>query len=173
MKRAFAKLYAAYGKSLQSYLETKRAEANKSVRLPSLDRQLTGTLLQYKFPWNQRKKDANGCPCCQHTSTMAVESNADVNAKNRELRTKASANGGDGKFTAASALHGCYCYFNNCRGHRAGFTDRGPGVCGFDCVICDCDCKCVFQEHNRQKIAVGIAREKTRLERQGEAAKKS
>ena len=189
LKRAFAKLYAAYGKSLQSYLETKRAEANRSVRLPSLDRQLTGTLLQYKFPWNQRKKDANGCPCCQHTSTMAVESNADVNAKNRELRTKASANGGDGKFTAASASHGCYCYSNNCRGHRAGFgcsecmrkysddgetpIDRGPGVCGFDCVICACDCKCVFQEHNRQKIAVGIAREKTRLEGQGKAAKKS
>ena len=119
---------------------------------------------------------------------MAVESNADVNAKNRELRIKASANGGDGKFTAASALHGCYCYSNNCRGHRAGFgcsecmrkysdgetpTDRGPGVCRFDCVICNCDCKCVFQEHNRQKIAVGIAREKTRLERQGKAAKKS
>jgi len=31
----------------------------------------------------------------------------------------------------------------------------------------------VFQEHNRQKIAVGIAREKTRLEGQGKAAKKS
>jgi hypothetical protein len=117
---------------------------------------------------------------------MAVKSNADVNAKNRELRTKASANGGDGgKLTAASALHGCYCYSNNCRGHRVGFgcsectrkysdgetpTDRGPGVCGFDCVIFDCDCKCVFQEHNRQKIAVGIVREKTRLKRQGNAA---
>ncbi len=107
---------------------------------------------------------------------MADESNVDVNAKNRELRTKASANVGDGKFTAASALHGCYCYSKNCCGNRAGFgcsecmrkysdgetpTDRGPGVCGFDCVICDCNCKCVFQEHNRQKIAVGIAREKT------------
>ena len=109
LKRAFAKLYAAYDKSLQSYLEAKRTEANKSVRLLSLYRQLTGTLLQYKFPWNQMKKDADGCPCCQHTATMAVESNADVSAKNRELRTKASANGGDGKFTAASALHGCYC----------------------------------------------------------------
>jgi hypothetical protein len=31
----------------------------------------------------------------------------------------------------------------------------------------------VFQEHNRQKIAVGIAREKIGLERQGKAAKKS
>jgi hypothetical protein len=58
LKRSFTKLYAVYGKSLQSYLETKRAEANKSVRLPSLDRQLTGTLLQYKFPWNQRKNAA-------------------------------------------------------------------------------------------------------------------
>jgi hypothetical protein len=117
---------------------------------------------------------------------MTVESNANVNAKNRELRTKASANGGNGKFTAALALHGFYCYFNNCCGHRAGFScsecmrknangetpiNCGPGVCGFDCVICDCDCKCVFQEHNRQKIAVEIVREKTRLEGQGKAAK--
>ena len=181
MKRAFTKLYAAYGKSLQSYLETKRAEANKSVRLPLLNRQLTGTLLQYKLPWNQRKKDANGFPYCQHTSTMAVESNADVNAKNHELRTKASENVGNGKFTAALALHGCYCYFNNCpmtecmRKNADGETptNRGPGVCGFVCVICDCDCKCVFQEHSRQKIAVGIGREKTQLEGQGKAAKKS
>jgi hypothetical protein len=73
---------------------------------------------------------------------MAVESHADVNAKKCELRTKASANGGDGKFTAALALHGCYCYSNNCRGHQAGYgcteckrkyadgkhlIDRGPG----------------------------------------------
>jgi hypothetical protein len=186
LKRAFTKLYAAYSKSLQSYLKTERPEANKSVRLPSLDCQLTGTLLLYNFQWNPRKKDVSGCPCCQHTSTMTVESNADVNAKNRELRTKAPANGGDGKFMATSALHGCYCYFNNCRGHVAGFDcskcmrkhadgetpiDCGPGVCGFDCVICDCDCKCVFQEHNRQKIAVGIAREKMQLEGQGKGAK--
>ena len=80
LKQAFTKLYAAYSNSLQSYLETKGAEANKSICLPSLNRQLTGTLLQYKFPWNQRKKDVNGCPCCQHTSTMSVESNVDVNA---------------------------------------------------------------------------------------------
>ena len=76
LKRAFTKLYNAYDKSLQSYLETKRAEANKYVRLPSLNRQLTGILLQYKFPWNPRKKDEDGCPCCQHTAMMAVKSNA-------------------------------------------------------------------------------------------------
>jgi hypothetical protein len=187
LKQAFAKLYTAYDKSLQLYLETKSAEANKSVRLLSLNRQLTGTLLQYKFPWNQRKKDADGCPCCQHTTTMAVELHANVNAKNRELCTKASANGGNGKFTAALALHGCYCYSNNCCGHQAGYgcteckrkyadgerpINHDPGVCRFDCVTCNCDCKCVFMEHNRQKIAVGIAREKTRLEGQGKAAKK-
>jgi hypothetical protein len=59
------------------------------------------------------------------------------------------------------------------RKHADGETpiDRGPGVCGFDCVICNCDCKCVLQEHNRKKIAVGIAREKMQLEGQGKAAK--
>jgi hypothetical protein len=188
LKRAFAKLYTAYDKSLHSYLETKSTKANKPIHLLSLNHQRMGTVLQYKFPWNQRKKDADGCPCCQHTATMAVESHANVNAKNRELRTKASANGGNGKFTAASALHGCYCYSNNCRGHQAecGCTEcerkyadgerainRGPGVCGFDCVTCNYDCKCVFMEHNRQKIAVRIAREKKRLEGQGKAAKKN
>ncbi len=37
-------------------------------------------------------------------------------------------------------------------------VDHGPGVCGFDCFFCVCDCKCVFMEHNRQKIAAGIVR---------------
>jgi hypothetical protein len=49
---------------------------------------------------------------------MAVESQVDVNAKNRELRAKASAGGGDGKFIAASAHHGYYCSLNNSRGHQ-------------------------------------------------------
>jgi len=118
----------------------------------------------------------NGCPCCLHISTMAVESQTDVKAKNRELRAKASAGGGDGKFSAASAyLHGCYCSLNNCRGHQGGYgcfecvrkaedgevpVDRGPGgVCGFDRVlVCDCDCWSVFMEHNRQKISTGVER---------------
>ena len=43
-------------------------------------------------------------------------------------------------------------------------VDRGPGVCGFDCVVCDCDCRSVFMEHNRQKISTGVEREKKRLE---------
>jgi hypothetical protein len=131
-------------------------------------------------------KDADSCPCCQHSLTMAVESQAGVNAKNRELQTKASADGGDGKFKAVSALHGCYCYSNNCCGHRGGYgctecmrkaadgktaVDHGPGVCGFDCFFCGCDCKCVFMDHNRQKIAARIVREKVQLEKQGNTSK--
>ena len=50
-------------------------------------------------------------------------------------------------------------------------VNRGPGVCGFDCFFCGCDCKCVFMEHNRQKIAAGIAWEKVWLEKQGNASK--
>jgi hypothetical protein len=34
----------------------------------------------------------------------------------------------------------------------------------FDCMVCDCDCQCVFQEHNQQKIATRKMREKKRLE---------
>jgi hypothetical protein len=105
----------------------------------------------------------DGCPCCLHMTTMAVKSQVDVNAKNHELCAKASTGGGDGKFIAASAHHGCYCLMNNCRGHQGGYgcfecvrkaedgkvpADRGPGVCGFDCVVCDCDCWSVFMEHN-------------------------
>jgi len=174
IKRAYRDLFAVYSTCLDSYNEKKRTEGCKSVRLPSLDRQLNGPLLQYKFPWNQANKDSDACPCCLHSMTMPVESRVEVNAKNRELRTKASENGGDGKFKAISALHGCYCYHNNCRGHEQGYgcteckrkaadgetlIDCGPGVCGFDCVICDCDCKCVFQEHNRGKIGIGILQE--------------
>jgi hypothetical protein len=71
---------------------------------------------------------------------------------------------------------------NNCRGHKQGYgcgyesvrkaadgerpNDRGPGTCGFDCVICSCDCCCVFQEQFRQKIAVGAMREKKRQKEQ-------
>jgi hypothetical protein len=110
---------------------------------------------------------------------MAVKLQADVNANNRKLRTKASAGGGDGKFIAISALHGCYCLLDNCRGHQGGYgcfvcvrkaadgetpVEQGPGVCGFDCMMCDCNCWCVFQEHNKQKIATGVMREKKRLE---------
>jgi hypothetical protein len=79
---------------------------------------------------------------------MSFESLGDVNTKNREQRTKASANGGDGKFTAVSANHGCYAYFHNCHSHIDGFGcnecerkvandvvtwEQGPGVCGFNC----------------------------------------
>jgi len=179
LKRAMCDLSNLYNKSLTSYTETKRTEANKSVHLPSLDRQLTGPLQQYNYTWSKRKRDMNGCPCCLHMPTMAVESQTDFNAKNRELRAKASAGGGDGKFSVALALHGCYCSLNNCRGHQGGYgcfecvrkaedgevpVDRGPGVCGFDCVVCDCDCRSVFMEHTRQKISTGVEWEKKRLE---------
>jgi hypothetical protein len=49
LKRAFRELFAAYSTSLELYLVMKRSEAGKSIRLPSLDRQLIGTLVQYKF----------------------------------------------------------------------------------------------------------------------------
>jgi hypothetical protein len=179
LKRAFCDLFNAYDTSLVSYVEMKQAEANKSICLPSLDRQLMGPLLQYGHAWSQRKKDADGCPCCLHVSTMAVKLQADVNAKNGKLRTKTSAGGGDGKFVAISALHGCYFLLNNCRGHQGGYgcfdsvrkaadgktpVEQGPRFCGFDCMVCDCNCRCVFQEHNRQKIAAGLMREKKWLE---------
>jgi hypothetical protein len=182
LKRAFKDLITAYAKSLASYHKTKRAEASKSICLPTLDHQLTGPLLQYKFPWNKLNRDPSACPCCGHSFTMPVELLANVNAKNREQRTKVSANGGDRKFNAVSATHGCYAYFHNCHGHVSGFGcnecerkvadgvvawERGPGVCGFDCKVCTFDCRCVFQEHNRQKICIGIGREKRRLEDQG------
>jgi hypothetical protein len=159
LKRGMQDLSGLYDNSLTSYTEMKRAEANKSVRLPSLNRQLMGLLRQYDYTWSERKRDEDGCPCCLHMLTMAVESQADVNAKNRELRAKALAGGGDGKFITESALHGCYCLLNNSRGHQGGYSyfecvrkaengevpvDRGPGVCGFDCVICNCDCHCVY-----------------------------
>ncbi len=73
LKQAFKDLNAAYEKSLKSYRETKRAEATKSVPLPTLDRQLTGPLLQCKFPWNTLNRDPSECPCCGHSFTMPVE----------------------------------------------------------------------------------------------------
>jgi hypothetical protein len=112
---------------------------------------------------------------------MPVELQANVNAKNRKQCTKASAYEGDIKFNAASANHGCYVYFHNCHGHVASFGcdkcekkvtngevawEQGPGVSSFDCKVCACDCRCVFQEHNQQKICIGIRREQKRIEEQ-------
>ncbi len=186
LKRSLKNLLTAYDKCLVPYIEARRAEANKSVRLPSLDRQLTRPLRQYDFPFNNRKKDLDGCPLCLHLSTIVVESQSDVNTKNRELRNKASADGGDGKFTAVLALHGCYCSLNNCHGHKHGYgcyeclrkaadgerpIDCGPRTCGFECDICSCDCRCVFQEQFRQKIAAGAMREKRRQEEQAVMSK--
>jgi hypothetical protein len=168
LKQAFKNLNAAFKKSLELYSKTEPAEASNSVRLPTLDHQLTGPLLQYKFPWNKVNKDPSACPCCGHSLTMPVKLQAKMNAKNHKQRTKASANGGDEKFNAVSAIHGCYAYFHNCCGHVAGFGckecerkvaksvvawERGPGVCGFDCKAYACDCWCVFQEH---KIRRGL-----------------
>jgi hypothetical protein len=121
LKWASKDLNAAYKKSLALYRKMKRSEASKSICLPMLDHQLRGPLLQYKFPWNKLNRDPSACPCCRHSFTIPVEFLADVNAKNCKQRTKASANGGDEKFTAVSANHGCYVYFHNCCGHIAGF----------------------------------------------------
>ena len=121
LKQAMRDLSDSYDNSLTSYTEAKRAEANKSVRLPSFDSQLTGPLQQYNYTWSKRKRDMDGFPYCLHILTIAVESQADVNAKNCKLRAKASAGGGDGKFIAASAHQGCYCSLNNCRGHQGGY----------------------------------------------------
>jgi hypothetical protein len=61
-----------------------------------------GSLLQYDHAWSQRKRDADGCPCCLYVSAMAAESQADGNAKNHKLRSKALAGVGDGNFIAIS-----------------------------------------------------------------------
>ncbi len=45
--------------------------------------------------------------------------------------------------------------------------EQGPGDCGFDCKFFTCNCRCVFQEHNRQTICIGIGREKKSIEGQG------
>jgi hypothetical protein len=121
---------------------------------------------------------------CITVLTLALELQVDVNAKNHKLHAKVLSGGGNCKFIAASALHGCYCLLNNCHGHQGGYgcfecirkaandetpVNQGNGVCGFDFVVCNCDCWCLFMEHNQQKIATGVVWEKKRLE----GAKKS
>jgi hypothetical protein len=49
--------FDVYNTSLASYIEMKQAEANKSIRLPLLDRQLMGPLFQCDYAWSQRKKE--------------------------------------------------------------------------------------------------------------------
>ena len=47
LKSAFRDLFSAYDLCLVLYIEAKRAKANKSVCLPSLDHQQTGPLRYY------------------------------------------------------------------------------------------------------------------------------
>jgi hypothetical protein len=73
LKWAFKDLNTAYKKSLESYLQVKRADASKSVHLSMLDSQPASLLLQYKFPFNKVNKDPSACPCCLHFLTMPIE----------------------------------------------------------------------------------------------------
>ncbi len=71
LKRVFPDLFKAHYRSLTSYTPRQKG---RWVNLPTISwhRQMTGPLLQYKFTWNQRKKDENGCPCCLHFLMMAI-----------------------------------------------------------------------------------------------------
>ena len=180
LRRAFAKLKEVYTPCWELFREEERRELNKVHRTPSLNRQLTGPRLQDNVVFDPLRRDKNNCPVCLCGSTMVVESDAAVNAANAAGRRAASANGGDGRFVARSAKHGCFCFANDCHGApdgkgcwrceeltAGGAVPGGDGtMCGFDCKICrtpngdGCLCQVVFEEANRQKIATGIAKNK-------------
>ena len=103
----------------------------------------------------------NGCPYRPRISTMAVESQTDVKAKNRKLSDEVI--GGRRGIMVSSARHqpptaviarqttaadirgGYGCCFECVRkADEDGEVpvDRGPGVCGglTAWVVCDCDC---------------------------------
>ena len=96
-----------------------------------------------------------------------------MNAADSRLRKVAEANGGDGKFDATETKVGCYCWGQNCFGDRDGIgcwkcvnlaKEEGelsadaaePGVCRFDCDICQCSCQCTFVENKHHTIANGL-----------------
>jgi hypothetical protein len=179
LKRAFTKLHNVYEKCLVLYMQDMQHEENKKSRLPSLDRQEIGARVQDLIQWDVTQKDPTSCPCCLHDFTMAIESKTAINKINKDRRLESQEVGGNGKFKSVSAKHACYCAIQNCQGDENGSgcekceslaskgvlpVDRGPGICGFDCNTCPCVCRVVFMEHNRQKIATGILREKKRLE---------
>jgi hypothetical protein len=119
---------------------------------------------------------------------MPLESDACVNAeqaKTRAIATASIAAGGDGKCKMRSAKHGCFGSWHDCEGHDDGYgcpscekmaaggivspVDKGPGVCKFECPICASDCAAVFMEHNRQKIATAIMKQKEKSSGDGES----
>lgn len=75
-----------------AFLRSKEADENRKARVPkSLSYQKTGLRIQDSFQFNIRKADVDPCPHpdCNHHSTMAVESQKVVNAKNAKRRKDA------------------------------------------------------------------------------------
>ena len=187
LSKAFDKLQEMFDECHLAYTEEKRRKSSKAIRMPSLDLQLTGPRLQDTIPWDEAKKDSSACPVCLQCCTMPLESDAKVNAEQAEARAKATASiaaGGDGKCKMRSAKHGCFGFSHDCEGHDDGYgcsscekmavggivtpVDKGPGVCKFECPICDSDCAAVFMEHNRQKIATAIMKQKEKEKSRGD-----
>ena len=167
LEKAFDELRKVYKPCLREYKARALAEANKKHTTPSLDYQLSGPRLQDSFKWATFGRDKENCPICEHFYTMrvqTVENLAEVNAQ----VARAVANNPAKKAIMKSPRHGCYCYQFDCKGGdidgdgcflceqlaaaKVPAKEGASEWCLWDCPICNCSCKCTFENDKRYTI---------------------
>ena len=140
LHRAIHNLKKVYNPVYTKYQEAKKADANKKNKTPSLNHQKSGLRLQDSVQFRRSDACLSNCPVCNHGNTMALSKHSDTNAENERRRREA----GNDSFEGVSIMVGCYCFQL-----QSGNED-------------DCPCQVVFEEKNRQAIALATARNKAR-----------
>jgi hypothetical protein len=175
LARKMEQLYDLYKPCPTKFNANEQAELNKKHRTPSLSYQLSGQRIQDTVLFEFELRNKSPCAVCTHGYTMHLN-NAHANATNAARQKQAQADN-EKTFEGVSAKVGCYCFRLDCNGALDGkgcfkcmeLYDKGvvpqcmeQGYCGFlDCDICKhnkedrgCQCQVIFDEHNRQKIAL-------------------
>lgn len=141
--------------------------------------QLTGAKCQQNFNFKLSECNKEACPCCLHcNTTIAVQNQCDVAASNKVARNALLKSGKT--IIADKAYHGCYCYQFNCYGKPNGVgchacvekANKGvpfaggtlPGMCPWNCELCNCNCAVAFQYHHQ--ITIINSRQKALMKEQ-------
>ena len=175
-RRKMREISKIYDDVLIVYNDEQCIAKNVRMKTPSLNYQNLGQLLQDSvlFLFDPLLRDLTACPVCLHLTTQRLESRV---ADNETSCAAATTAGGDGTFVGKSSKHGCFCHVIHCHGLTTGGNCPdcvvkvkngyvpaivGPGECPFDCAMCRCMCKVVFEEQHRHTIAIAIEKERTR-----------
>jgi hypothetical protein len=156
------------------------ASAKKKPRSATIS-QKSGEREQDKVPFREQDREHEPCPLCQHSYCMAIDTQAEVNAKNativagnKDRLDSWQKNGQKGfkpknKGTVCQRI-ACYCYRMTCLCQSSGqgcpqcveFRQLGEtflaknarGLLECECAVCKCPCDTVFPRNKRQQVAL-------------------